>query len=375
MFRGHTFLVSLTTSPLTVAALTQNDGRVVYSFDDNIPVTCVIISSNNHPGTQASCIPGAGAAKELPESVESHVRANRFTVVYEHWVHECLSKNRLLLPFRDYPDTIAYDPFLFCGVYFTTTQLPLQLKANIVALMQFYGATYHNHLLDTTNLLIYSHMNLAPPTLRHAVTSPLAPQSLVAGSRNAEALSSSKDMAAANTSPSQELLTGRSGDHPTEAAQPSLTKLAVARQRGIACVTPQWVQLCLNAGQLKPGSSALVTVSPTRAPSHPSTIPNAIIHVDAPISIVTAADQLRHHEEEVDRWIGEVLTSTPSSASPNSAGATTGACAVHLPAQSSCVVPGGKEEAAEVRRALKWNAPLALSGPAASKTRKRRRTH
>ncbi|CBZ26073.1 conserved hypothetical protein [Leishmania mexicana MHOM/GT/2001/U1103] len=375
MFRGHTFLVSLAASPLTVAELTQNGGRVVYHLDDKTPVTCAIIASDNQPGTPARCSRGWGSAKELPKSVESRIRSSRLTVVYERWVHQCLCENRLLLPCRDYPDTIAYDPYLFAGVYFTTTQLPLQLKANIIALMQFYGATYHNHLLDTTNLLVYSHVSLSPAAPRHAVTSPLAPQPLVAGGRDEEAPSSTKETEAANTSSSQQLSTGRSGDNPNEAALPSLTKLAVARQRGLACVTPQWVQLCLNTGELKPASSALGAAPLAQTPSLPSTNSSATLRTDAPVPTVTAADEIRYHEEEVDRWIDEVLSSTPPSAHPNSGGATMGACAAHLPGPSLCTVPGRPEEAAEVREALMLAAQLSLSGASVPRTRKRRRAH
>ncbi|CAM43998.1 conserved hypothetical protein [Leishmania braziliensis MHOM/BR/75/M2904] len=370
MFCGHTFLVSLAASPLTVAELTRNGARVVYDLDDKTPVTCVIIAGGNQLGTSARCSRGWTEANGLPTSMENRIRASRITVVYEHWVHECLRKSRLLLPCRDYPDTIAYDPYLFAGLRFTTTQLPLQLKANIIALMQFYGATYHNHLLDTTNLLVYSHMRLSPNSLRHAVSDPLAPLPSIADRRDTGAQSSIKEAEAANTCPGQRLSTGPSGDNPAGAAVPSLTKLAVARQHGVTCVTPQWVQLCLNAGELQPARSALAPAPLTRTLSPPSTNSSATMKADASVSNVTDANELFHCDEEVEQWISDVLMCTP-----HSGGATTDACAVRLYGPSWCTIPGQKEEVAAARETLQLAAQLCSSGTSASKTRKRRRAY
>ncbi|KAG5490098.1 hypothetical protein JKF63_00217 [Porcisia hertigi] len=364
MFRGHTFLVSLAASPLTVAELTQNGGRVVYDLSTNV-VTCIIIASNNSTGTPVRCRRGWAVANALPTSMEDHVRANRITVVYEQWVHQCLSKNRLLLPCRDYPDTIAYDPHLFAGVHFTTTRLPLELKANIVALMQFYGATYHPHLLDTTNLLVYSHMSLSPVTVKNAVTSPPARPHIVPDGPNKKALSPAKESEAAKASTPQRFSPESCVAYPTEAAEPSLTKLVVARRLGIPCVTPQWVQSCLNTGGLQPPGSTLTDAPPALTPSPPVPSFSTEAQVDA--------GELRREEEEIDRWIGEVRTSMPAFARPHSGDTATDACVAHLRSLSPCMEPRGNNDAEEVCQALKLAAQLAPLGALASKTRKRRR--
>ncbi|KAG5464050.1 hypothetical protein LSCM1_00230 [Leishmania martiniquensis] len=372
MFRGHTFLVSLTASSLTVAELTHNGGRVLYELEDKIPVTCVIISSDNQPGTPARCSRGWATSNALPAAIEDHVRANRITVVYEHWVHECVCKNRLLLPCRDYPDTVAYDPYLFARIHFTTTQLPMQLKANIIALMQFYGATYHNHLLDMTNLLVHSHTRLLPAARRSVAPSALAPPPLVGDRHDAVELASIKEGEAANIGSGERWSTGPSGDNAAEAAKPSLSKLAVARQLGIPCVTPQWVQLCVNACKLLPAESALAPTLPPQTPLHPSTNPNATMLSDAPALSVTDANEIPPYEEEADRWISEVLASASRSACPHSRSAATDAYSAHPETPLSCTV-SSKEEDGEVRHAPKGAAQLSPSSASASKTRKRRR--
>ncbi|KAG5465524.1 hypothetical protein CUR178_00229 [Leishmania enriettii] len=373
MFHGHAFVVSLTASPLTVAELTHNGARMVYDLDGETPVTCVIIASDNQLGTPVRCSRGWATRNALPTSLEGHVRARRITVVYEHWVHQCVRKRRLLLPCRDYPDAIAYDPHLFASVHFTTTQLPMQLKANIIALMQFYGATYHNHLLDITNLLVHSHVHLSPAAARNAGPGTGAPLPLDADRRDAVTVASIKDEEAANAGPGERLLTEPSSDNPTEAAKPPLTKLAVARQLGIPCVTPQWVQLCLNAGELLPVQSALASPPLARTLLHPSTESGATMQTDAPGSSVTDADELCRYEEELDRWIGEALMSTSHSAHPDCGSTPTDACAAHLHVPSSCMVPRKEEEASEAREAPKGAAQLSPSRASASKARKRRR--
>ncbi|KPA80182.1 hypothetical protein ABB37_05163 [Leptomonas pyrrhocoris] len=263
MFAGHTFYVSLTTSPLTVAALTQRGGSVVYDVDRATSITCVVIANENVCSNAAAspaappCSSSSAAMRggrgwavrnKLPASAEDHIRAARVPVVYELWVHQCVRAGRPLLPCQGGPDVVAYNPFLFAGLRFTTTQLPLQLKANIVAILQFYGAEYHRHLLDTTNTVVYSHMQFKG----------------VSSSANVSS-SSSIDACPSGAVPHKSPPAAATTPTVTEAAAAPLTKLSVARERGMACVTPQWVQLCLNAGLLLPHAAPLVATLSTRS--------------------------------------------------------------------------------------------------------------
>lgn len=363
MFAGHTFCVSLTTSSLTVAALTQRGGAVVYDLGEPATITCVVIAANDDPQPLQSCAAAAAAAaipaaasvrrgrgwavrNGFAAALEDRVRAARVPVVYELWVHQSVRAGHPLLPCKGSADVVAYDPMLFAGLRFTTTQLPLQLKANIIAVLQFYGAEYHRHLLDTTNTLVYSHMQLK---VHHdgskvsngavgaaAVASAVVGADSVQASTRRDTAASSSVCAAASTfhlsgaapQRSPPATTTMPAIHDTVAAP--MTKLSVARQRGLRCVTPQWVQLCLNAGALLPPLAPPTSASAAK----PVTVPalqeeedtclaaNASSAVSLPTTVDEAAgtlygveagkrntyDDLETQERAaVERWVGDAL--------------------------------------------------------------------
>lgn len=372
MFDGRVFLVSPAGSPHTVAHITQNGGGVVYDLDHRTAVTCVIVADHISTGkTSPSSTASAGrrtrgwaTANGLAASLEDRVRASRIPVLYERWVHACLREARLLLPYRDHPDTVAYDPFLFAGLCFTTTQLlPLQLKANIVALMQFYGATYHPALLDTTNLVVYSHMRLVPPCRAEASVS-----------RDTEAGSG----AVASHAVDGGGLRSSSAASPTAAAaaavsNPPPTKLSVARERGVPCVTPQWIQLCLTVGELQPCVAAATAASAGATRSGGASAPRpAILAAAAPDSAAeadtataAAASELADTHDAVERWIGDVLG--PLRESPEASSRANGAA---CPVPESSHAPGEAQETSVSADELHAAVRLASSSLAAT-SRKR----
>ncbi|KAK7199939.1 BRCA1 C Terminus (BRCT) domain containing protein [Novymonas esmeraldas] len=335
MFQRHVFFVSLAASPLTTVAITQHGGRVVYDLDGPDNITCVVIAAPTGGGAAARWGRGWAVANALPKSLEDHVHAHRIAVVYERWVHECLSRGRLLLPCRDYPDSIAYDPQLFADVRFTTTQLPLQLKANIVALLQFYGATYHSDMLDTTNLLVFSHTRLPPPT----------PSASRADVRHTRSPDGDREAATPHHRDEPHVCARSPGQR--AAATPSLTKLAAARLHGIPCVTPQWVQQSLSAGAMQPTHATVADAAPggTRSPPPPAVCAPTAVNSAAPLSKALETDAVHWRvEEEVELCVSDaIVTST---------------------------APHDARESEEVREALRLAAQLVPTAP----TRKRRRT-
>jgi hypothetical protein len=354
MFSGHTFCVSLATAPLTVAALTQNGGRVAYDLNHGAHITCVVIANTTKdPFSLSSSLTtqhvfpaamrgglGWAVRNRFNASVEDSVRAARVPVVYELWVQQCVQAGRIL-PCKGGRDVVAYDPFLFAGVRFTTTQLPMQLKANIVAILQFYGGEYHRHLLDTTNVVVFSHMQLRhdanrssgdamTKTAASAAQGP-AQTELVKGANDADACttppfhSSGSCAHAVSCAPASLLGKALLKLPPAAAASYKVvaaaaadammstpTKLAVARERGLLCVTPQWVQLCLNAGQLLPQVCPPTTSESCRENDRSHTPPR----LSTDVAVTTAATDAEHGGDrandqqanaDIEPWIAEAL--------------------------------------------------------------------
>ncbi|CAD2214468.1 hypothetical protein AGDE_13277 [Angomonas deanei] len=158
-------------------------------------------------------------------NLEGHalLRGGRHAVVYVRWVEACLLAGRCVpvkpLPQDGYnPHTafLCYDPLFLDQVHFTTTQVPPSIKFNLIALLQFYGAHYSPHLRRSTTLVVYMPV-WGPPSQRE-----------------------------------------RSGP----------SKLEVAKENGITCVSLRWMQDCLQRNLLlpeervSPSPGARPTVSP-----------------------------------------------------------------------------------------------------------------
>ncbi|KPI88586.1 hypothetical protein ABL78_2319 [Leptomonas seymouri] len=382
MFTGHTFCVSSSTSPLTVAALTQRGGCVVYTVDHPTPITCVVIANENVSNmfeqspaaphlslTMAAARGGRDWAvrNKFPVFMEDRVRSARIPVVYELWVHQCMCAGRLLLPCKGSREVVAYDPFLFSGLCFTTTQLPLQLKANIVAILQFYGAEYHRNLLDTTNTVVYSHMRLKD-----------------SGSA-CDCSSSSSLGACSSTAVHQESPPAATASTSKEPVEAPLTKLSVARERGIACVTPQWVQLCLNAGELLPHTSPSVAAGATVPAPHDEAAGTLCGSAESTNETKAYADMEKFVSDALDSIDQKTVPGTSKSSdasSPPSSLVSSSLPILDTAAEDAAKQPlrshsktsrsvEAMEADPEVRAALMLADRLAVSAPA--RTRKRRR--
>lgn len=203
IFSGCLFYVDEDVAYTVVDRIEKRGGRVTQEVPDVGCIFCAVIPSP----TAVRCEEG-----NVEDVVPTFCRVSRTPVVYDVWVQQCVACDSLL-PLKGDAAVLAYDPFMFDGVSFTTTQLPRHIKQNVVAAMQFYGATYTPFLGPDTNMLVYLKI-LNSPAMRLPVIDAcvsLADEGFVLRRKS---------------------------------------KLEVAAEAGITTVTPLWVQACLDAGRL-----------------------------------------------------------------------------------------------------------------------------
>lgn len=330
MFSSATFLVSALVQASTVAALRKERGRVIYDdaqskegrksgdevaaafgdAEDSLSTQYIVLATDSTTAIQQHRrLEFWLVENKISPSVAEYARWARIPVVTEQWVHACRCSSHIRTGISRSSDAslllndealVIYNPFLFAGVSFTTTQLPLQLKANIIAVLQFYGATYHRHLTTATQLVLYSNMPMLcqrPPSKK----TPL--QQWRAEVLTCRSLSHGNEMIATAAAAVQETPASCMPNHlkasdgiAAGVAPMPVTKLEVAKLNGIPCKTPQWLQQCLSTNSLQPTrsitnfSSENVTTTPTLTSLEPS-----------------AALQNKETQKAMDLMVNEVL--------------------------------------------------------------------
>lgn len=240
VFSDAFFLLSIGVSAATGDLIRRHGGVVLYVPDPRVThaVTVGCARSRRSCMREVNTLPG-----------QRQLRAMRVPIIKEHGIHMYIEEqkqqarrvgdqsfHRELYHFCREARMLVYDPFLFSGWVFTTTQLPRSIKRNVVAAMQFNGALYSQHLTADTNLLVYSHVLSLATRSTEVCRTAATPGDDHVQTGSSAALPSSCQTAV-----------------PTEPIVTSPSKLSLARARGgVVCVTPKWVQACLGSNDILP---------------------------------------------------------------------------------------------------------------------------
>lgn len=306
VFSGVVFLVSPAIRPTTVAAIHAQGGSTVYALPPEGVIDCAVQPDNNSSssGVATPTTPAASSVllllpatpdfcSHFSPSTVAYLRGRRIPIAYEAFIFSAVheyhysagagavvgkdshdrksakqqQQQQMNITARAmdaargvglaatsspsaYRSLLAYNPFCLSGLVFTTTQLPRQMKANVIAAMVFYGAAYSPDLTADTDLVVHTRILPSPVAAAAAAT--------------AEKKKQTREQGGEGEGEEEETGAGGAGRHPTPAA----TKLAAATAHGIACVLPSWVQDCVKYGRLLPLSVPSPSPGPFTSPAH-----------------------------------------------------------------------------------------------------------
>eukprot|EP00796_Vickermania_ingenoplastis_P005148 gene5148-3698_t len=229
VFSGRIVFVGSNVPLWVPRAIECRGGRVTRELDGGAVVYC-----------------GVCNALESNTLLARLVRRRRVTIVSPAWVRECVDADTLF-PLREIPGAVLFDPLLFRGLRFTTTQLPRQIKHNVIAAVRFFGGSYSPELATDTDLLIFCRVLDAKKEVR-----------------------------------------GASGSK----------KLLAASRHKITCVTPMWVQRCIDAGRLldRP-CPPILPAQPAQAAILRSIEPNTCYTIGSGSSFAACAAEMAREKE------------------------------------------------------------------------------
>lgn len=222
IFSGHLFFVSSDLSPDICMDILKRGGRVTTKLPPGTECVHAAIVPFGNNKTSSDLEQRTRGVEPMYTPFIVFGRAYRIPVVYDHWVVDCVRENRLL-PFKGGADVVLFDPFMFEDLRFTTTQLPKYMKRNVICAMQFFGARYSSDLMSDTDVVVYTRLMMS------------------------EGDGLKRSPAPGPDRPPETPPRGAG-----EARDGRRSKLEIAREMNMFCVTPNWIQSCLQAGRRLP---------------------------------------------------------------------------------------------------------------------------
>lgn len=178
---------------------------------DGDPTSCTWSKGGGEGGGGTTTTTTTSSAPPLLTSpswlnvIPSFCHRARIVVVYDTWIDACI-REEMLLPLKENPPLpheddgnhyydhyydhydgcrrplLVYDPFMFRGVRFTTSQLPKCVKQNVTALLIYYGAAYSPDLTMDTDMLVFFRLHCSPRVLLSSSSSTMDSPSPLASS-------------------------------------------------------------------------------------------------------------------------------------------------------------------------------------------------